>query len=88
VAENDRLAAIEETLNTIVKLLSLLLADGKVQREQIRTLGVAGLGRSDIAELLGTTPGTVSVELSKMKRKALAGAGRNTSKLRNVQEEQ
>jgi CRP-like cAMP-binding protein len=56
------------------RLVALSLVDGKKQREQIRLLGVAGLDRHEIAELLGTTPLTVSVEISNMRKKGVIRA--------------
>jgi CRP-like cAMP-binding protein len=50
------------------RLLALSVIEGKKQREQIRILSVAGLDRHEIAELLSTTPGTVSVEISNLRK--------------------
>jgi DNA-binding NarL/FixJ family response regulator len=40
----------------------------KKQRDQISILSRAGLDRNEIANILRTTPGTVSVELSILKK--------------------
>lgn len=63
----DRISEIE--LRVIRRLLALTLTDGKKQREQIKLLAVAGLDRHEIADLLGTTIGTVSVEISNLRKK-------------------
>ena len=55
------------------RLLALSIIEGKKQREQIRILSVAGLDRNAIAELLGTTPGTVSVEISNLRKEGILG---------------
>ncbi len=64
-----------ELLEQVVGLLGLLLTKGlpepgMIQKEQIRILASAGLQSKQIADLLGTTPGTVSVRLSEAKKKA------------------
>ena len=51
--------------NLIANLLALGLVQGKPQEEQIVLLAAAGYPTAKIASLLGTTPNTVSVTLSK-----------------------
>jgi hypothetical protein len=51
------------------RLLALSLIDGKKQRDQIALLATAGMDRHEIAELVGTTAGTVSVEISHLRRR-------------------
>ena len=59
------------------RLLALSLIDGKKQRDQIALLATAGMDRHEIAELVGTTAGTVSVEISHLRRrKAEVSRGR------------
>jgi len=68
--ENTRL------LRAIVRLLAVQIAAGETpgvgrersQKVNIKLLASAGLPASEIADLLGTTPNTVSVSLAKMKR--------------------
>jgi len=55
-------------LAVLRRLLALSVIEGKKQREQIRMLAIAGLDRHEIAELLGTTPGTVSVGISNLRK--------------------
>src|ERR1700690_1543355 len=54
-------------LERIANLLGLLVTHGKQQVEQIAVLSGAGYSPSEIAQLVGTTPNTVSVALSQMK---------------------
>lgn len=61
----DGLTAFESKL---VNLLALLLVQERKQPDQIVLLSRAGFRPSEIAELLGTTPNTVSVQLSVQKR--------------------
>ena len=59
---------VSNQLSQLVRLVALSVTSDKKQREQIQILARAGLDRHEIAEILGTTPGTVSVELSILKR--------------------
>lgn len=52
----------------LVNLLALLLVQERKQPEQIALLSRAGFRPLEIAGLLGTTPNTVSVQLSLQKR--------------------
>ena len=56
-------------LQKISKLLVLNLSEGKTNTEVIEILGRIGFQPKDIAELLGTSPNTVSVTLSKARKK-------------------
>jgi DNA-binding NarL/FixJ family response regulator len=62
------LQKISEQLKQLTRLVAITVIAEKKQREQILALSRAGLDRHEIAEILGTTPGTVSVELSVLKR--------------------
>jgi DNA-directed RNA polymerase specialized sigma24 family protein len=58
-------------MDLITRLLVLnLMKDMKVQKDKIVTLSSFGFGPSEIAKLIGTTPNTVSVALSEIKKKA------------------
>jgi DNA-directed RNA polymerase specialized sigma24 family protein len=61
-------AHVSARLDQLVRLLAMTATADKKQKEQISLLSRAGLDRHEIAEILGTTAGTVSVELSVMKR--------------------
>lgn len=55
----------------ITRLLAVLIRlQVPTQADAIRELGRAGIRRSRIAAMLGTTPNTVNVTLSKAKRKS------------------
>jgi CRP-like cAMP-binding protein len=58
-------------LSFIRRLLALSLIDGKKRKEQIRLLASAGLGRQEIAELLATSPGAISVEISNLRKQGV-----------------
>jgi hypothetical protein len=61
----------------MVRLLAIQLRmQFETQAEAIRELGKSGFGPTRIAELLGTTPGTVNVTL--VKAKGSTGRPRNT----------
>ncbi len=59
---------ISTKLDQAIRLLAISVISEKKQRDQIAILSRAGLDRHEIAEILGTTPGTVSVELSIFKK--------------------
>lgn len=72
-------STVESELRVVRRLLALSLIDGKKQREQIALLAAAGMDRHEIAELVGTTAGTVSVEISNLKkRKSKESRGRRS----------
>ena len=52
----------------IANLLALSLITGKPQPEQISLLSAAGYSPLEIGRLVGTTPNTVSVTLSQLRR--------------------
>jgi CRP-like cAMP-binding protein len=60
---------VESELKIVRRLLALSLIEGKKKREQIELLAAAGMDRHDIAELVGTTAGSVSVEISNLKKR-------------------
>lgn len=57
-------------LDKLIRLMAVLVTKDKVQKEQIAMLAKAGLQPKDIADLIGTTPHTVSVTLSEMKKES------------------
>jgi DNA-binding CsgD family transcriptional regulator len=65
---DSEFAEISAKLDQAIRLLAMSVVADKKQREQISMLSRAGLDRHEIAEILGTTPGTVSVELSMLKK--------------------
>jgi CRP-like cAMP-binding protein len=78
MADQDDLNLAAE-LKVIRRLLALSLIEGKKNREQIAILAASGMDRHEIADLVGTTAGTVSVEISLLKKRKLRGPhGRRT----------
>ncbi len=65
--ERRLLEFISMQLATVTRLLALSVGDGKTMREQIGMLARAGLEPKDIADILGTSPNTVSVTLYQLK---------------------
>jgi hypothetical protein len=60
-----------DTQEEIVRLLAIQVrSQYESQADAIRELTKAGFGPTRIAELIGTTPGTVNVTLAKSKRSA------------------
>lgn len=68
MTEKELLEDISRQLTLITKLLVAGLTEGKNLKEQIRILSFAGFQPREIAEILGTTPNSVSVMLSKLKK--------------------
>lgn len=64
---ND-LPEITQKLDTLIKLVASGLIEGKTQREKIQLLSKAGLSPQEIAEFIETSPNTVRVELSVMRK--------------------
>lgn len=60
-------------LKGIVRLLTILVTKDMTRREQIQLLSSVGYAPKDIAELIGTTPNTVSVTLSALRRTRQGG---------------
>lgn len=69
-------------LRRVSRLLTLLLTKDLSQRDKIALLSTAGLQPKEIADLIGTTPNTVSVTLAQMK-KAQAPRRRGRATKRN-----
>lgn len=68
------LPGLESRLDILIRLQATALIDRfATQKERIVFLSKAGLGPRVIADILGTSPNTVSVALSKMKKGASLG---------------
>lgn len=66
----EELKEITRRLDIIIKLIALNAVDDlKLQKDKIIRLSSFGLRPSEIAEILGTTSGTISVTLSEYKRR-------------------
>lgn len=70
VNRDQVLERIEFKLDQMLKLAALQMTSGMKQTQAIQMLAAAGFDRRTIAELLNTTPNTVSVTLSTSKAKA------------------
>ena len=79
---NARTAGMTLFESRLINLLALLLVKGLPQGEQIALLDRAGLRPSEIAEMLGTTANTVSVELSNRRKNKKLGRGSSVKKAR------
>lgn len=62
------LKALEEKMDTLIKLVACGLIADKSQREQIEMLSRIGLPPKEIAGLIGTTSNTVSVTLAGLRK--------------------
>jgi DNA-binding CsgD family transcriptional regulator len=68
-------------LDSLIRLMAVSVCAEKTQRDSIEILAKAGLAPKDIAEFLGTTPNTVSVSLSAMKRQKATKRGSSPKRL-------
>ena len=71
------LTEVAEKLDTLIRLTAIGLFGDKTQREKIELLATAGLGAKEIAEPLGTTPNTVRVALSGLRKNKKKVARKN-----------
>jgi hypothetical protein len=68
--DNDKLLqSIDAKLGQMLKLSALQMASGMKQTQAIQILNAAGFERKLIADILNTTPNTVSVTIAKAKAK-------------------
>ena len=67
--EGSQPDTLSHKLDVIIKLMLLKMGEGKSQSEQIWLMSQASMQPKDIAELLGTTPNTVRVALSKLRKR-------------------
>lgn len=61
-------------LDVLIRLTAIGLCADRSQREKIGILDSAGLPPKQIAEILGTTPNTVSVALAGLRKERKKGA--------------
>jgi CRP-like cAMP-binding protein len=69
MSNQDWEAKLENEFRIVRRLLALALTQGKPKGQQIQLLSDAGMERQEIAQLVGTTVGTVSVEVSNLKKR-------------------
>ena len=60
---------ITDRLDKILNVLAITSTKGLTMTERILTLDKCGIKPKEIAEILGTTSNTVSVTISKLKKK-------------------
>ena len=77
--DKEQFNAVTEKLDRIIKLLAVQSIGEKTGREAIKSLSSVGLQPKEIADLLGTTPNTVSVAINAMKK----GGKKNAKKDKN-----
>lgn len=68
--EEEMLKSIDRKLDTIIKLLAGNFVQGKSKTEAILTLGAFGMDTNAIADIVGTTPGTVNARLWEQRKKS------------------
>ena len=79
MSNHDSDMKLENEFMIVRRLLALALIQGKPKGQQIQLLSDAGMERQEIAHLVGTTVGTVSVEVSNLKkRRSKETRGRRT----------
>lgn len=79
MSSQDFESKIENEFRLVRRLLALTLIQGRPKGQQIQLLSDAGIERQEIAHLVGTTVGTVSVEVSNLKkRRSKETRGRRT----------
>lgn len=79
--EEEILKSIDTKLDAIIRLLASGSIQGKSKTDAIIILGGLGLDAALIAELVGTTPGTVYARLSEVKRKSKTEGKKVTKKV-------
>jgi DNA-binding NarL/FixJ family response regulator len=77
IKESSRLVEITKRLDVIIRMLALLLPEEMTQKDKILLLSSSGLRPREIAFILNTSPNTVSVTLSKLKKTRDRGAPKN-----------
>lgn len=65
---SQQLDDVLSELRRIVRLMTLSITKELSQRERIALLSTAGFQPKEIAELIGTTPNTVSVTLAQIRK--------------------
>lgn len=68
--ENELLREISDTLNKILKVLSIAVASQRSTTEGARALKLAGLDNQTIADLLNTSPATIRTLTSNLRTRS------------------
>jgi DNA-binding CsgD family transcriptional regulator len=74
--DDKAVQVLSAKLDAIIKLMMFAMTEGKSQTEQVRLLSAAGFQPKEIAHTLGTTPNTVSVALSNLRKRKDKGTNR------------
>ena len=69
MSNQDWETKLENEFRIVRRLLALAVIQGKPKGQQIQLLSDAGMERQEIAALVSTTVGTVSVEVSNLKKR-------------------
>jgi transcriptional regulator len=67
MSNEKELNKIVQRLDTLIKLSALTLLKDKTKKDQILLLSEVGMERNQIADIVGTTPLSVSVVISRNK---------------------
>ncbi len=59
---------LEQKVDILIRLIASGMVNGKPQNEQIEILSKAGIKPTEIAKIIGTTPNTVRVALSAIRK--------------------
>lgn len=70
--EQKQFNALVQRLDAILKLLALGLPEGLTSQEKIVKLSDTGLKGTEIAQILGTSPGYVAVALDRARKRSKA----------------
>lgn len=71
---------VSSKLDILIRLKAIELCVDKTQKEKIQILDSAGLQPKHIADLIGTTPNTVSVALAGLRKEQTKGPSTRKSK--------
>ena len=66
---------VSRKLDTLIRLLAFSLIEGRKKKDQLLLLSKAGFQPRHIAEMLGTTPNTVRVALSNIRKRKITRVG-------------
>jgi DNA-directed RNA polymerase specialized sigma24 family protein len=66
--EEKALSLISDKLDAIIRLMVTYLSENKGQSERIQLFSLAGFTPKEISSFVGTTPNTVRVTLSKLRK--------------------
>lgn len=75
---------IVSKLDVLIRLTAIGLFADKTQKERIQILDSAGVPPKQIADMIGTTPNTVSVALSALRKERRKGRQTRKSKSRET----